>query len=215
MLSFSLGFLFTLRVLQRDFPAQDPSSKVALLFCALPLRALCSPPVGQEELALLQHQGTERRWGIAQEPIPAPSQVQPEGVCGSKIMGEKQSHSATAPHRFSLAERLGTAGLSSLGPVSGLMSYVLPCKCGQLFSPLRASGSSAESESYYETMTCFFCLPFVFLVPLASLGQWHLSLGTLRACFLVTKRQDLIGPGYSLVFHLVITALKWDLTAVF
>lgn len=118
-------------------------------------------------------------------------------------MGEKQSHSATAPRSFSLAERLGTAGLSSLGLASGLMSYVLPCKCGQLFSPLRATGSSAESESYYETMTCFFfCLLSVFL------GPWHLSLSTQCACFLVTKRQDLIGPGYSLVFHLVITALK-------
>lgn len=61
MLSFPLGFLFTLGVLQRDFPAQDLSSKVALLFSALPLHALCSPPVGQEELALLQHQGTGRR----------------------------------------------------------------------------------------------------------------------------------------------------------
>lgn len=77
---------------------------------------------------------------------------------------KKQSHNATTPRSFSLAKRLGTAGISSpgLGPVSGLMSYVLPCKCGQLFSPLRASGSSAESKSY-EKVTCFFlpaqCLP--------------------------------------------------------
>lgn len=40
-------------------------------------------------------------------------------------------------------------------------------------------------------------------------------LGTQRVCFLVTKRQDLIGTRHSLLSHLVIPALKWELIAVF
>lgn len=127
---------------------------------------------------------------------------------------QKHRHNVMAPHS-SLRER--GWGKRAPAPLAQVLCQVwcpmLPCRCGQLFSLLCASGSCAEAESYHEKNELLF-LP-AWCLPGSSTEFWSVAslspqLGTQHGHILVTKRQNLIGTGNSLLSCPVTPALKHE-----